>query len=340
MEYYSFMQYISPALTELAKRSSNYSNSVYGKTGGYFHYTSLDVCLEIIKKKDNAHEMWASHLAFLNDKMEFNDGYQLIKETLKNREKDLERANELKSYIDRFLSDDSFNPGINANYYILCFCRNGDLLSQWKYYGRDSGIAIEFDLNNCIFSGFTTYKEGEKNFFQKKPVDVFYDKTEKLNIINENIDKIITTYNEQEDHKCDMRNLYFTRLMSIAAFFKDDSFKEEQEARLVFRPLWRKRDEIDSVKNLIHYRSNNGKIIPYMKIKMKPKDEKENIIKSLTVGPGRNQELIFQALIHYASKNGEYDHKPRRKEMEGGKACEYLEVNGIEIRKSLTPFRD
>lgn len=340
MEYYSYMHNVSPALTELAKKSSNYSEVLDVNARGYYHYTSLDVCLEIIKQKENSHEMWASHLAFLNDKMEFNDGYQLLKETLNNRRNDLNKVNELNTYIDKFLSDENFNPGISANYYILCFCRNGDLLSQWKYYGKDSGIAIEFDLNNCVFSGNVIYKDEELNFFRNKAINVFYNKSDKLEIVNKTIDKIISAYEQSEDHKTDLRDLYFARLLSIVAFFKDSSFREEQEARLVFRPLWRKKDEIDSIKDLIYYRANNGKIVPYMKIKIKCKDEKQNVIKSLTVGPGENQELIFQALVHCLSINSIYDHKIQKRELESGKAYEYIDVRGLEIRKSLTPFRD
>lgn len=128
------------------------------------------------------------------------------------------------------------------------------------------------------------------------------------------------------------------RLYSFAPLFKHDSFQEENESRLLFRPLYMQ--DAEKIGNLINYRVSDGKIVPYMKIKIRGNQEgkmREPVIKSLTVGPGQNQDLIFEALKHFVGNK--FEKNENQFEITNRKDYSYIKVNGVEIRKVSMPFR-
>ena len=102
-----------------------------------YHYTDFGGLDGILKSQS----LWATHLAYLSDATELVHGRSLVRD-------ELERfAAELKgepgvSFLSRckqaLAIDSSF-----YHYFAVCFCTEGDLLSQWKGYSdRGGGFAI------------------------------------------------------------------------------------------------------------------------------------------------------------------------------------------------------
>lgn len=241
--------------------------------------------------------MRASHLRFLNDAQEFNDGVDWLR---KNYGKD---------------SDCLYDQ-----VYSISFCGNNDLLSQWKWYGKNSGIAIEFNMSNIKYEYWTCIEENLPNLdHQTKPLLVKYTNDEKTKYFND-----IIRLNKEEKLNMDSDS---TTNNLFVPFCKDEGFSEEKESRLVFYTFDSNRYGIDFK---IKYNISNGIIKPTLNIKFVSDKTEENIINSFTVGPGQNQNLIFNALIHiFDRKNFSFN------ESVSEHTCE----NGIKILKSSIPFR-
>ncbi|MCH5250350.1 MAG: DUF2971 domain-containing protein [Lachnospiraceae bacterium] len=310
--------------------------------GKYYHYTSLENCLNLLNHDNNIFELWASHLSYLNDKEEHVNGLKLIDRKVEDLL--LSKGDDLSDWIEEY--KEKQNTMLNE-IFILCFCSKRSLLSQWKYYGKNSGIAIQYNLDHCEYTGYI--EDGGAyakemfipNFAQK----VIYDNMEKQRIIDSFIhENIYSIYNGPDDKVSKYRRIIRNMdiLYSLAPLFKHDAFAEENESRLLFRPLYLEDTVgVKDARDLVNYRVSNNKVIPYLKVKVRGKEEKGKrspVILSLTVGPGENQDLIFDALKHFVRNkfpNSENHFEPIYR-----KDYSYIKVNGIEIRKASIPFRD
>lgn len=307
--------------------------------GKYYHYTSLENCLNLLNHKDGLFELWASHLSYLNDKEEHINGLNLINRKVEDLL--LSKGNDLSDWIEEYKEKQSI---MLSEIFILCFCSKRSLLSQWKYYGKNSGIAIQYNLDECEYAGYIENGTGSAidiflpNFAQK----VIYDNMEKQNIIDNFIrENIYKVYDGTDENVVKSRKIIrnMDRLFSLAPLFKHDAFSEENESRLLFRPLYM--DGVSDASNLVNYRVSGGKVIPYMKIQVQGKEElgrRKPVILSLTVGPGQNQDIIFDALKHFVWNK--FPSNESHFELINRKDYSYIKVNGVEIRKASIPFRE
>lgn len=287
-----------------------------------FHYTSITGFFKMLENiKDKECYLFPGNLMYQNDSNEFIEGINSIK----NLKKDIEDPNVLDA-IDKSLNN------LNNNIYIACFSSQRDLLDQWKYYGKDCGLSIEFDFSECEGFWQKNAKAGETvciqsfeihknkdiddNFFTNKkfdssdhemfsfsskneltrngitldPINVIYkDKTDVIkNIINnrkENMDKL-QLYRTPINN-----NGYISHaISSFIPICKNHYFEHERESRLIFHPM--KDTEI-------LYREKSNRILPFIKCLVVNKNSEKYPIKSITVGPGANQNLIFNAVINF-----------------------------------------
>lgn len=124
-----------------------------GSAGGLppmlYHYTDADGLLGIVKTRT----LWATDVQFLNDGSELVYAADKISSHARDRAKELERsrpsdhwdsgrAEALYGVADGL---DDHADGTAARVYVSCFCTQGDLLSQWRGYGRAGGFALGFD---------------------------------------------------------------------------------------------------------------------------------------------------------------------------------------------------
>lgn len=192
-----------------------------------YHYTSREVFWKIM----DSETFLARHILFSNDYEENKIGNRKIakffeKEGIKERE-------------------------LGALPFMICFCAEDDLLSQWRGYAEE-GVAMEFDFSKGVYglkNGFSTYhcytimnNESEEEAYLSKDSDGFFmgaivspyaviyteDDAEQT----EDLDPIIET--EMEKIKGQPPEVWWQRAVEMIPYIKNKKFDEEMEYRLIF----------------------------------------------------------------------------------------------------------
>lgn len=298
--------------SEKNKTTDNPNVNRYG-TGNkreYWHYTSLSAVLKIFDEyKDgksrpiDSFDLYASHIRFMNDKREFVDG----KDSLIENNKASTRKKEIKTNIPSILQA-----------YLISFSDEGDSLTQWKWYGRNSGVSFCVKADEAVYSTYSIYndetdKKGQSRYDGlTRPIDLKYTNPEKQEYHSRLVDNILS------DGKRPMRKEYEQLLAPLfIPFCKDAGFSEERESRLVFYTC----DDLEQYNaqakfNYVYNDSDPSNVKPALKVKFRtvksiPQncateivDESEaltpseNLVTRMIVGPGNNQELVFNCLMH------------------------------------------
>lgn len=106
--------------------------------GIYYHYTSLDTLWAVLESET----LRATQACFSNDSEEVEKGKKLIAEVC-NEICERQLCADTQKFVDyaNRLERDG-EEGVDC--YIVCFCKNGDKLSQWRAYCRNDGVSIGF----------------------------------------------------------------------------------------------------------------------------------------------------------------------------------------------------
>lgn len=208
-----------------------------------FHYTAPDGLIGIATTKT----LWASDMLSLNDASEAAYAFSLIADVLDNHHPAVSADHrqrfqtQLTEYMFRM-----YTP------FIVCFCEQGDLLSQWRAYGNGGeGFSIEFD--------FTWLTSLEPIGFRLQRV--IYDRAQQEDLILMLLSKVSALIDRHSLSSEEEAEVWQGAAMSLAPWvvmFKDPSFQEECEWRLVNVPLMRASD----------YRRSGHRIVPYLKLKI------------------------------------------------------------------------
>ena len=258
-----------------------------------WHYTTLSALNAIIKDSlekvnhfkvnyFNTATFWASNIRYLNDEQEFRDGILKLSEY------------EEKDIVDTCMD----------NVYLISFCGDGDLLSQWKYYGKESGIAVKFNLN---YVRYKYWKEIEQKLESHDDPLITIAGVEPKRKDDEQTRPIKVKYKDEEKVK------YYGKLKDMSEisgvpslisnlfvpFCKHSGFSEENESRLVFYAhqfgVYKIGNRV-TVPDIV-YNLGKSTVKPALQVHMEV-DDTRNLIDQIVVGPGYNQNLVFNALIH------------------------------------------
>lgn len=286
-----------------------------------YHYTDINGFMGIMENQ----ELWATNTRFLNDENECIEGLILAEKITKEC---LEACiEEDKSYYESFqkVIRDRIDNGSNQNFYSISFCEDGDLLSQWRGYGKRGGISIGFDLTyyktehdgKCITGvyNFMDRHHYEKASAEKKVADdfsaedgefmvklrkVIYDESEQRSILNDFIDIGISAVrlgNLVRDEEQLVKNI-LASLDWILPTFKNKGFEEEKEVRYIWKE--------DGTRK-IYFRERNGTIVPYIKCMLRDWKYKklENFpVKDIVVGPQAKQKEVIDGIKYFLQCNG------------------------------------
>lgn len=285
-----------------------------------YHYTSTRVLNAILSKG----AFRASNLFYLNDKIEYRMGIDVLKRVF-------EKDEVLNNYI-ACISD--LNGREWAGIYSISFSNKEDELQQWITYARESGVCIELnsdiiwerdneekdrELQLGIKGGTNSYLYYSSTCFLK----LAYEKgaflsTEKLpqldaNRIKRAFAKAILEFNDDWidesvlDEECIQRKweenpqLAQNFLKLLSAYYKEERFKGEGEIRAAFLPA-RKDKKIYS--QIEYFEQPNGILRPYMDVFFFHNYHNgdpykvECPIKSITIGPGGGQDSVFDSVVH------------------------------------------
>jgi hypothetical protein len=193
--------------------------------------------------------------------------------------------------------------------FLMSFCADGDLLSQWRGY-RDvgGGYALGFDSASLLQ---TNPSDGPARILRR----VLYDATEQRRILEALINAVI----ERRVTEADPRFWSFFNEALIS--FKHAAFAHEQEWRLVqLGGAWTQTGE--RCRYPMQVRQRASELIPYADL-------------DLTHSLGRHTgRLPISALVRGPSRNPQRSDNALRLLLE---SCGYAE-NQVELRASKVPF--
>jgi hypothetical protein len=272
-------KYLNDLFNELSNKISELVELKANEVEFLYHYTELNGFLGIFQTGN----LWASNAFFLNDSSEVKYGLELSRDFF-----------EKYSYFwDKFYKSQnifhSFSRTIlGSNLFFVSFCENGDLLSQWRGYSQNSEV-ISLRFNAQILkslSNITLHKVIYDENIQTKIIDYFL---ECFCIMKD-------YFNKHNIYSIHYVGYWINKFRRLIATFKDKSFSEENEWRLIYD-----HSDCDNKKN-IYFRKKNNYILPYVEI-----DEinVSTLINQVIVGPSSNNTLSGKS-IEYFFGTGKY----------------------------------
>ena len=253
------------------------------------HYTDLHGLKGIVQNK----ELWLSNASFLNDPEEINHGIAMARKVLKTISKDISDSDVVakarKKLVDQIAKEiETFNP---PEAYIVCFCEQKDLLSQWRGYSSHQGISISFDTKK-LMQAF----QGSNIDLQKVHYGVNATRDHLMNHIQENLPDIADDieYMIGSLTSVEIKKAFFDLMSKLAPRFKHFGFREEKEWRLIVT---------NPEKQDILFRPRSQLMLPYVAI-----SSPDNLlpITRVTIGPGIQDTAVSNSIRFFLEKVG-YD---------------------------------
>jgi len=272
--------------------------------GGFtklYYYTTTGTMQSIL----TSGTFWATNILYMNDSEEYANGLQEIKGIF-TRYRTLGLRD--TGTVDKLIH--VRDPHI----YTISFCTNGDLLSQWCIYARESGVNLELDFD-LLRAG--TAKP--HTFFcarnSKTPDEIAVDAPlrpviyftrdammEKMTArqvklrAKEIIDRI------EELGIRDGEDGAEEKISELAAQIKRYEFSAEREWRLFFNMTEYAGDHTDSP---FFYREQDNILKPFIKVSAFEKEKGSGVrtgpwpVTAIMVGPGYNQDQVFKSLRYF-----------------------------------------
>ncbi|MDW5315519.1 DUF2971 domain-containing protein [Rhizobium sp. PL01] len=263
------------------------------------HYTTIAGFQSILTKR----ELWLSNVSFMNDKLELIHGLRVASTVISKMIKSSAFEQDKRRLLKEVISE--LKTRAVPNTYAACFCKNDDLLSQWRgYSGGQQGISITF--GGHALRVFAASNSGTL-------VSVVYDRDRAANRFQRLFEQHVKEtegYQQFEDllgieDPSAQKEKMFQAVSQLVPRFKDDGFAEENEWRLVIQG-----DPKD-----LQFRTGDGILIPYLIAHtgglLLP-------VRHVTVGPGKNQDLAIKGVELFLEKDG---------------------YGGIEVKPSKIPYR-
>ncbi|MBW9117019.1 DUF2971 domain-containing protein [Rhizobium cauense] len=251
-----------------------------------FHYTTLQGFLGIISSK----VIWATNIHYLNDSEEFAYGLAYLRTEAEARVETAPSGHQ--AILLRVASlVDFFKQGY---VYTASFAEDDDLLSQWRGYGAGGGVCLGFVVSDL-------QKIAQRSGFRL--IKCIYEQSQKAALAREFLDQSLATLDpvaSMDDGTVEeFANQIVTRYQQLACAFKDPSFREECEWRIIskFVPV-----DHPSVK----VRGTSTMLVPYFEVDLELGEDGQGRtsigVDTLVVGPSLQKERILQA-ASIASRN-------------------------------------
>ena len=284
-----YLAWIAPLIKEMGF-SKPISDDVW-------HYTNGDGLLGILESGT----VYATQAACINDSMEIRQFHNYVINALTKELIKKPRSPELEPFYNLIESWPIRNPAIRTPYYISCFTRRKDDISQWRGYGSgEGGFAINFitplllerKLGFSSISSVNYSAETHQTIAEKLAVDMvsFYQKA--LHSRNGHCtDIFVKSFFE-----------YWGRLIGeLAVLTKGKAFAAEDEIRIVYQltPEDEKR---------IIIRRKATMMSSHIALSFPPKDKASSKllpIAEVMIGPSRHQ-LVSQHSVRLLLQKLDY----------------------------------
>ena len=242
------------------KLSAFASHLAVGHPDRLHHYTGQSGLLGIV----NRSELWATKAQYMNDATEFSFGLDLAEERIRDHPKRASDNNSGK--LDHLFPRRSGIASVNI--FVACFCEKPDLLSQWRGY---SGETYGYSL---AMHGTKLKSAAEKSGFSL--AKCIYDRTRQIEIMDQLISHCLDIAKQG-----DMQTEFERGLLLVSAFFKDPTFVEEQEWRIV--------SKVKSITDkMVGFREGKSMLTPYFRVPIG--EGSDSVLEAATVGPCPHME--------------------------------------------------
>lgn len=263
-----------------------------------FHYTTAGGLLGILK----ASEIWATHVRYLNDTMEWLHSMTLIRQIIEQRRGASDGTLVRNLHDGILICLDIHNTEIP---YAACFCEDGDLLSQWNAYaGRGGGYAIGLESRSLDPKQVPRAVLTDWPLCDYRLRKVVYELDEQRRLIADCLDQMVgfldrkaasSTEEEASRDLPECIHLASDLLLDMASWFKHPAFRSEAEWRLI---SWQPHIRLDPSKPRL-YRESNGHVVPYVTV---PIVTRAGVglgkapARLVTIGPRLDAELARKSL--------------------------------------------
>jgi hypothetical protein len=247
--------------------------------------------MEVLEKITSTQRIWASEAPYLNDSRECVDAEELILEEL-NR-----RAGRNKRLQATIASD--MQLARSASYcrrFVCSFSEDGDSLPQWRAYCPGGpGVAIGFassvinEIPGRVGLDDPAHQKVDASLWLYKCI---YTMKDKMKIVDNFASLYLSALKNGNRYPAGSLEAY---LRMCAPLFKNVSFREEREWRMVFSC------GDDAVPDP-RFRSARGVMIPYIEVAVWSKNT--DFIKDVVVGPNPNWELAVRSVKRLLEARG------------------------------------
>lgn len=233
-----------------------------------YHYTDAQGLLGIIQNG----RLWATDIRFLNDPSE---GSFLPERLIALMESKTGGISDTEREIIRGLKKALCNPRANYSSFCASLSANGDLLSQWRGYGSfGNGYAVGLSLGGGLpHPQIAAY------------YDVIYGDEGLEELAFDLLDLFVSSFEKWKDIMFDE---WAYTVSVLAKSFKDRSYSEEQESRLVCTYSCDSNDFLQNELPL-QFRARGSDLIPFIPMSLgllKDGEAPRLPIKRIVVGPG------------------------------------------------------
>jgi hypothetical protein len=180
------------------------------------------------------------------------------------------------------------SPDLGVDVYAACFCEDGDLLSQWRSYARQgAGYAIEF-----------SWAKLREKFALNRLGKVEYAEDAQKNVLNQILNSLAHNVSSVEPD-LDARHASIAgglanALITVRAFLKSPTFREEKEWRVIAFHGTDTREEL--------YRQSNNILVPYCALPLGNLDELP--ITKIVIGPSLHPKAAQYSLRRFLDSSG------------------------------------
>jgi Protein of unknown function (DUF2971) len=171
------------------------------------------------------------------------------------------------------------------NVFIACFSQTKDSLSQWRAYtGVGGSYAIGFSREQLTkLTAYPTQDKMSKSFIRTHFVKLEYYNAKLHDSVFDSLGDALITQSLRQPP--DIEFWIQTLVKDSAPKFKDTSFEEEHEWRLICR------GNLDYMG--VKFRPGRSHLVPYIEVSLA---NLSGVIKEIMVGPGPNKDLDVLAL--------------------------------------------
>jgi hypothetical protein len=269
-----------------------------------YHYTGPPGIYGIIASDC----LWATAAQFSNDLSEFEYAISvsdaIIADTWKIDQTSNAREAFLANLVRKVLKAPFSRP------YLACFCEDGNLLSQWRAYGRGAGFSIAFAP---LLDGETLKLRSEHSLrVLLRKVDYESDSQRaRLKALLTNLIQLVnqlpnpTTTSERTLLDSGITLITILEITDWACTVKDGAFHEEREWRLIVFPNLTSGGGDTNAESLdgVKVRATADLLIPYMELKATGNSGKLPIV-GINCGPSRLQGQSAKAIRILLQKHG------------------------------------